>query len=214
MGGPIKDGADAPLGVVLAGGLARRLGGAKATVQLAGRPLICYPLKALSAAGLEAVVIAKSDTPLPELEVQIWVEEPSRQHPAHGIATALDRAARPLVVCACDTPFLPPPLLALLANRDRPLVALESARGIEPLPGRYAPALGESLAAAATRGEALHATVARLEPDRLTEAELRRYGDPARTMLNINAPPDLERAEAILRDRSSATSSSVRRSTS
>jgi molybdopterin-guanine dinucleotide biosynthesis protein A len=52
------------IGSVLAGGRGSRLGGSKATVELAGRPLISYPLAALAAAGLDAFVVAKPDTPL------------------------------------------------------------------------------------------------------------------------------------------------------
>ena len=50
---------------VLAGGLGSRIGGDKALVQLAGRPLISYPLAAAQAAGLDAVVVAKRSTSLP-----------------------------------------------------------------------------------------------------------------------------------------------------
>jgi molybdenum cofactor guanylyltransferase len=49
----------AATGVVLAGGRGSRLGGAKAMAELAGRPLIAYPLAALAAAGLDAFVVAK-----------------------------------------------------------------------------------------------------------------------------------------------------------
>lgn len=52
------------LGAVLAGGRGSRLGGAKPTAELAGRPLISYPLAALAAAGLEAFVVAKPSTDL------------------------------------------------------------------------------------------------------------------------------------------------------
>ena len=37
-----------PVGVVLAGGQGRRLGGKKATATLGGRPLLSYPLQALA----------------------------------------------------------------------------------------------------------------------------------------------------------------------
>jgi len=47
-------------GAVLAGGHGSRLGGAKPTAELAGRPLISYPLAALAAAGIDAFVVAKS----------------------------------------------------------------------------------------------------------------------------------------------------------
>ena len=36
-----------PIGVVLAGGSGRRIGGSKAIVKLRGQPLITYPLAAL-----------------------------------------------------------------------------------------------------------------------------------------------------------------------
>lgn len=189
----------AVLGVVLAGGLSRRLGGTKAVVELGGRALIAYPLDALAAAGLEAVVVAKADTPLPELNVPIWIEKPGCNHPAHGIATALGRAGSPIVACGCDTPFLPPQVLSLLANRDEPLVTLESGRGLEPLPGRYSPAAIEELEAAAVSGTALRALVGRLKSNRVTELELRQFGDPTQILLNVNTEQDRGEAEAILR---------------
>lgn len=53
------------VGAVLAGGAGSRLGGAKAMVKLAGRPLISYPLAAIEQADLEPVVVAKACTELP-----------------------------------------------------------------------------------------------------------------------------------------------------
>jgi molybdopterin-guanine dinucleotide biosynthesis protein A len=50
-------------GAVLAGGRGSRLGGAKASADLAGRPLISYPLAALEAAGLAPFVVAKPGGP-------------------------------------------------------------------------------------------------------------------------------------------------------
>jgi CTP:molybdopterin cytidylyltransferase MocA len=52
---------------VLAGGLATRMGTAKASVDLCGRPLISYRLGAVRAAGLEPVVVAKRASRLPPL---------------------------------------------------------------------------------------------------------------------------------------------------
>jgi hypothetical protein len=39
---------------------------------------------------------------------------------------------------------------------------------------------------------------AELGAQRLGEEELRRFGDPARLLFNVNAPGDLERAAAML----------------
>jgi molybdopterin-guanine dinucleotide biosynthesis protein A len=49
---------------VLAGGRGRRLGGSKPLAQFGGAPLIERPLAAAREAGLDAVVVAKADTPL------------------------------------------------------------------------------------------------------------------------------------------------------
>jgi molybdopterin-guanine dinucleotide biosynthesis protein A len=54
-----------PIGVVLAGGLGRRIGGAKATVELDHRPLLSYPLEAISAVLPEVAITAKPDSELP-----------------------------------------------------------------------------------------------------------------------------------------------------
>src|SRR5256885_1284659 len=102
------DDAAGPLGAVLAGGLGRRLGGSKATVALAGRPLISYPLQALRSALGAVVVVAKGDTQLPDgLEAPVWVEPEHPRHPLTGLVHALSLAGgRPVLVCACDLPLV------------------------------------------------------------------------------------------------------------
>src|SRR6185436_2118715 len=90
-----------PLAAVLAGGRSTRLGRPKATAPLGGRALIDHPLTALADSALETVVVAKRDTELPELEVPLWSEPDEPAHPLLGIVTALERAARPLLVCGC-----------------------------------------------------------------------------------------------------------------
>ena len=102
-----------PIGAVLAGGRARRLGGDKALLEVAGRPLVAWPLAALAAALAEVVVVAKRDTPLPELgDVEVWHEPDQPHHPRAGIAHALERAAgRPVLVCAADMPLVTPELV-------------------------------------------------------------------------------------------------------
>jgi molybdopterin-guanine dinucleotide biosynthesis protein A len=56
------------IGVVLAGGEGKRLGGgSKAAAPLAGRPLVEYPLEALAEVCERVVIVCKRDTLLPEL---------------------------------------------------------------------------------------------------------------------------------------------------
>jgi molybdopterin-guanine dinucleotide biosynthesis protein A len=187
------------LGVVLAGGRGSRLGGAKATVELAGRPLIDYPLAAIAAAGLEAVVCAKpGEDPQPRDSVSVLEEPAEPRHPLCGIVAAL-RLGRPVVAVACDLPFVVPALVELLGDAREPLVVPTLAGRPQPLLARYEPSLLAPLEAALAREEPLARTVEALGPRLLAEDELARFGDPGRLLFNINDPDDLRQAEGLLR---------------
>lgn len=191
----------AALGAVLAGGHGSRLGGAKATVELGGRPLISYPIAALEAAGIEAVVVAKPGSELPALDCPVLREAELPRHPLRGIVTALEAAGeRPVVVLACDMPFASPPLLAHLAAAAEPLVVPAPEGAPQPLHARYAPRLLPQLEAALARQEPLRRTVDSLSPRLLGSEELARFGDPRRLLMNVNDEDDLRRAERALAD--------------
>ncbi|MEX1142275.1 MAG: molybdenum cofactor guanylyltransferase [Thermoleophilaceae bacterium] len=182
----------ATIGVVLAGGASTRMGAPKAGLPLGDGTLIERPLAALAAAGLEAVVVAKADSPLPPLEVPRWDEPDSPRHPLCGIVAALERAGAPIVVLACDMPHVPPALVERLARTPAD-AALPVVGGMsQPLVARYAPAALEPLAAALAAERPLRAAVAALGPATIDEVELRRYGDPARMFANVNRPEDLD----------------------
>jgi molybdopterin-guanine dinucleotide biosynthesis protein A len=175
------------------------MGAPKATAELAGRPLVGYPLAALAAAGLEAVVVAKADTPLPKLDVPVWHEPDEPVHPLAGIVAALERAqGRTLVVVACDMPFLTGALLSHLAELDAPLAVAAGGGLLHPLLGRYAPTLEEALASCLAAGGPIQELVAGLRPHLIDEPALREFGDPERLLLNVNTPADLARASALL----------------
>ena len=184
---------------VLAGGRSRRMGGPKATAPFAGGPLIARPLLAAAAAGLEAVVVAKPDSQLPRLEVEVWHEPAEPVHPLVGLVTALERAGeRPLVALACDMPFVAPGLLARLAELEAAVAVARVAGRLEPFPGRYEAASLPVLRAALAREAPLRAALSELVPVELGEDELRAFGDPARTVMGVNTPEELARAEREL----------------
>jgi molybdopterin-guanine dinucleotide biosynthesis protein A len=183
---------------VLAGGRGTRLGGAKPTAELVGRPLISYPLAALAAAGMEAFVVVKPST-APELgEVRVVTEPEQPTHPLAGIVAALRHAGRPLVVVGCDFPFAPPPLLRALADAPEPLVVPAPGGDPQPLMARWSPELLPRLEGALDREEPLRRTVAALSPRLLDDTELARFGDPERAFLNVNTREDLARAAALV----------------
>ena len=188
-----------PLGAVLAGGRGSRLGGAKAAAELGGMPLAAHPLAALREAGVEAVVYAKPGQVLPDLGVPVRREPASPRHPLCGIVAALRdcrEEARPLVVLACDLPFVPAPLVAALAAAPEPLVAVAGER-VQPLLARYDPVLLPALEASLLAREPLTRTVLALGPRLIAGEELRRFGDPDRILFNVNDDDDLRRAAEL-----------------
>lgn len=190
-----------PLGAVLAGGSGSRLGGEKVAAELGGRPLSSYPVRALAEAGIEAAVFAKPGQELPELGAAVHREPAEPRHPLCGIVAALRVAAagdRPLVVLACDLPFVPPALLEALAAAPEPLVLAAAAGRPQPLLARYEPSLLPALEAALAAEEPLIRTAIALRPRLLGEDELARFGDPERILLNVNTPEDLEAARKKL----------------
>ena len=185
-----------PIGVILAGGRGRRIGGAKATVQLRGRPLISYPLAALSAALEDVAVLVKPDTQLPSLPgVTVWVEPDVPRHPLLGIVRALGMAeGRAVLVCALDLPFVTPPLVRRLVDAcaGGAAAALACAAGeAQPLLGCYLPQATAPLAEAMRRGEPAREAAAALAPT------LVEVSDP-QELFNVNAPEDLLHAAALL----------------
>ena len=179
-----------PLGAVLAGGAARRLGGAKATLELGGRPLISYPLAALAQAGLRPVVVAKADSALPPLDVELVTEPDEPRHPLAGVTAALSHAGmRGAVVVPCDAPFLSPMLLRVLASAERP-TAVRSAGRIHPLIAYYPAAALNVLTSAARDGASATHAVETLDPDFIEAIE--------RETFNVNTPEELERAKDLL----------------
>ena len=193
------NGGNGPLGAVLAGGRGSRIGAPKATVELAGRPLIDYPLAAVGDAGLEPLVVAKTDTALPPLYCRAIREPDLPRHPLCGIVAALRSAGgRPLVIVGCDMPFVSAALLAWLGSSSEPLVVPSVGGSLQPLLARYDRVLLPALEAALDREAPLQRTVESLRPRMVAEEELARFGEPGLLCLNVNTREDLEAAERVL----------------
>jgi molybdopterin-guanine dinucleotide biosynthesis protein A len=186
------------VGVILAGGLGRRIGGGKATVALNRRPLITYPLEAVWRALGNVAIVAKLDTALPNIPgATVWIEPPEPRHPLTGIVHSLGLAeGRPVLVCAADMPFVTPSLVAAIAQADPGPSAAVVASGngeLQPLLACYQPGALAPLAERAARDPQipLRDAVASLRP-RLYEVE------DAELLFNINTPDDLLQAAAML----------------
>jgi molybdopterin-guanine dinucleotide biosynthesis protein A len=190
--------------VILAGGLGRRIGGAKAVVELGGKPLISYPLEAMRAALDEVAVVAKPETELPDLPdgVLMWHEPAEPHHPLIGIVHALRAAdGRSVLVCPADMPFVTPDVLRRLASARvdngclgpaPAVIAQGRGGGLQPQLGRYLPRAGELLARDAAEARvALRDAVAVIFPAVFKVKD-------ERLLFNVNTPEDLAVAETLL----------------
>lgn len=189
-----------PIGAILAGGDGLRIGGEKATVELQGKPLIAYPVEAVRQVLSRVAILAKSGTKLPPLSgVAVWIEPELPHHPLAGITQALALAGgRPVLVCACDLPFVSPELIRRLVKADpgRAPAVVACARGeIHPLLGCYQQRALEPLAGAVRMGNApLLETVAGLDPVLLEV-------DAPEELFDVDSPDDLLLAAAMLDQR-------------
>jgi molybdenum cofactor guanylyltransferase len=187
------------IGVVLAGGRGRRIGGDKAIVELEGRALIHYVLEALHEVCDTVVVTAKRGTILPSLAgaADLWIEPDEPQHPLCGVEHALRLAVgRPILAVAVDLPLMDAATLRAILGADtsgvsvvaplvhgrlQPLCALWLPRALQGLnpgllaQGGRATEIAEQLGVRAIDG---------LDPD---------------AFYNVNAPEDLLGASVLLR---------------
>lgn len=195
------------LGVVLAGGLARRMGGGDKPLRLlGGRPMIEHVLARLRPQVAAAVINANGDPARFAAQGLPVVADGLPEHPGPlaGILAALDWAAehapalRWVVSVPGDSPFIPQDLAARLhaaaAAEGVPLACAWSAGQAHPPAGLWPVALRGALRAALLGGER--------KIDRWTA----RHGcaacdwpaDPVDPFFNANAPEDLAEAERLL----------------
>jgi molybdopterin-guanine dinucleotide biosynthesis protein A len=180
---------------VLAGGLGRRIGGAKALVELNRRALISYPLEAVWRALGNVTIVAKIDTELPSLPgVTVWVEPQEPRHPLTGIIHALGMAeGRAVLVCAADMPLVTADLVGAIARADprgSSAVVASACGELQPLLGCYQPPALEALAEAPS-GVPLREAVQALGP------AIYEVADPD-ALFNVNGPAELLQATVLL----------------
>jgi molybdenum cofactor guanylyltransferase len=193
-----------PVGAIMAGGAGRRIGGQKATVELDGKPLICYPLEAVGQVLSKVAILAKAGTTLPSISgVAVWIEPESPRHPVVGITQALALAGgHPVLVCAGDLPFVTPGLIRQLVKADpgrSPAVVACTQGHMQPLLGCYQPRALDLLTSAARAATGrLMEIVAAIDP------VLLEVDDPEE-LFDIDTPDDLLQAAAMLDRRRART---------
>ena len=132
--------------VILAGGEARRLGGAdKALLHLGGRPLLAHVLDRLRPQ-IDVIALSANGDParFAAFDVPVLADDEIGQGPLAGVLAGLDWAAAQgfdaILTTPVDTPFLPADLVAKLVRASddaaRPSVAISGERRLRmPLQG-------------------------------------------------------------------------------
>ena len=193
------------VGVILAGGLSRRMGAEKAFVPLAGRPLLAHVVERLGPQ-VDALVLNANGDPARFAAFGLPVAAdpvPGHAGPLAGIlagllfARANCPAARLVASVAVDTPFFPETLVARLAaaSKDGRRIAVAASGGrLHQVFGVFPVALAEDLMSFIARSGSLKVL------DWLGRQDAATVDFPAESpvgpFFNINTPADLAAAEA------------------
>lgn len=186
-----------PVVAILAGGHGSRLGGHKPGTQLGGRPLISYALASAHQAGLETVVVAKPQTLLPEVSERVIYDRERLVHPLSGVLAALNEYDA-VIALACDMPFVPPALLRMLAGRRDTAVVTRPGSFLQPFPALYRAACEDSMYQSLMSERSMQATIKRLNPTVIEQAEVLSFGTEERIFFGVNTPEDLLKAAGWL----------------
>jgi molybdopterin-guanine dinucleotide biosynthesis protein A len=203
-GGPSAPALPAGLvAVILTGGASRRLGQPKAWVRVGGEPCVARVWAACRT--LDVAVEFQGE--LPGLAegfpgTPVWPDPRPGLGPLAALVAALQRRPdRPVLLVACDLPFVSPSLLrgvaASLAGVDWAVPVHEGR--CHPLCGAYSPrVLATAQALLAQDRRQMRAL---LEHPALTGLRLEvrpEWGPPDRLLLNVNTAEDLARARYLL----------------
>ncbi len=200
-----------PPGIILAGGLSRRMGENKAAVLLGGKAMIRHVAERLapqvSSLAVNAPVGADAGLGLPLVPDTIA----GRPGPLAGVLAGLrhaEKLARPprhIVTAPADTPFLPRDLVerleAALPAGDAIVVASSAGRG-HPVVALWPLALADDLEnwLADPENRRLQAFIARHPSASVDFAPIETRQGPLDPFFNVNTPDDLALAKALLEE--------------
>ncbi len=199
-------------GIVLAGGLSRRMGGGdKGLCELGGKPLIQHVIERLSAQASPLAINANGDASrFAGLGLPVIADATEDfAGPLAGVLAGMRWAAeaapeaRFIVTAACDTPFFPTDLVAKFlgsAGGAYPAIVLaKSGERIQPVFGLWPVALASNLADALASGTRKVQAWAQQHPHFIVEFPIPSLGGkPADPFFNANTPEELGEAAILL----------------
>ena len=186
-------------GLIVAGGQARRFGGAvKALLEVGGRTVLARQREVLEPRVRRVWLSTNDPTPFADCGLDCVADEHPGAGPLAGIAAGLDASdADGVFAVAGDMPFLSGPVVdALVAAarsaKDVHLIIPAIGDRLEPLHAMYhrdcAPVIRQRLAAGQRKAMDLAGAV---PTRRITEVALRALDPDLRFRSNLNSPADL-----------------------
>lgn len=186
-------------GIVLAGGVSRRMGTGKAELLLEGRPLLAWQVEKLQTLGISDILLSgKNCLELPGTKI-IPDELPDRG-PLGGLYSCFRTAENPhCLVLSVDTPLVPCSALAKLCRTHVSGITLLRYKGeAEPLIGVYDKSLDRSiLPMISEHGAPVRSLI------RQVSCKYFDYLGPAELLLNCNTPQEFSNIQRIAKGRSS-----------
>ena len=192
---------DVAVGAVLVGGASRRMGRAKALLEVDGVVLAERVGRALASAGCDPIVLVGRPPTVPAADLDALVERLGwevvedrwpGEGPLGAIVSVFDTvpADADVVIAACDLPDLDAETVRRLwpelpAGHGSDVVVARTDR-LEPLLGRWRPS-------ARARARSVFSAGGRAVVDLLAELDLLEVDVPVARLRNVNTPGDLGR---------------------
>lgn len=180
-------------GVILAGGMSRRMGQSKADLKLLGKSLLRWQVEKLQALGIRDVMLSGSKCPhLPG--TRIVADEFPQRGPLGGIHACLKAARCPrCLVVSVDTPLVPIGALARLCRSHMDgVTVLRHGGKQEPLLAVYDSGTAQVIQTLIESGSAAVRALEHLVPWNHFD-----YMGPEPLLLNCNTPEEFSKLKAL-----------------
>ena len=190
-------------GVILAGGLSKRLGGRnKAFIEIGGKRIIDRQIEVYQKLFDQIILVTNDPVAYMDVDALITSDHYDRRSSLNGLHAGLLAATHDYIFCtACDTPFVDDRLVTCLIEHIEPkadVIVPSTTAGFEPMFAIY-------------KKTCLPTIVWRLEHDllkvqelfkavrvkKVPESELRAVDPDLNSFFNINTPEDLVLAEKL-----------------
>jgi molybdopterin-guanine dinucleotide biosynthesis protein A len=190
-------------GVILAGGLSKRLNGRdKAMIAIHGKPILDHIVAVYSDIFSEIILVTNTPQAYLSWNMLTVTDLLTTRSSLTGIHAGLFYASRPYVfVSACDAPFIKPELVQLLISQARPgtdAVIPETANGLEPLCAVYSKSCMKTIESHIQQEKLkIQRVFQESRINRISEARVRKADPDLVSFVNINTPEDLMAVKSL-----------------